>query len=72
MPGSFANSVAVTCSSTRAVEIVGLTGHDVLDAGGFELLQRDRAVEAERRDRDVPVPAEMALRLAQHVAVGDR
>ena len=31
-----------------------------------------RAIDAERGDRQVPVPAEMAGRLAQHVAVGDR
>ena len=35
-------------------------------------LQPDRAVKPERRQRDVPVPAEIALRLAQHVAVRDR
>ena len=29
-------------------------------------------IDAEGRERDVPVPAEMALRLAQHVDVGDR
>ena len=31
-----------------------------------------RPVEPSGRERDVPVPAEVALRLAQHVAVGDR
>lgn len=51
---------------------MGLAGDHMFDARGFELLQRDRPVEAERGNGNVPVPAEMALRLAQHVAVGDR
>ena len=34
--------------------------------------ERDAAVDAERGEGDVPVPAEVALRLAQHVAVRDR
>ena len=33
---------------------------------------RDPAIDAHRREGGGPVPAEVALRLAQHVAVGDR
>ncbi|MNS86145.1 hypothetical protein D3C72_1200400 [compost metagenome] len=48
-----------------------LRGDDMFNAGRIEALQQDFAVKAERRNRDVPVPAEMALRLAQHVAIGN-
>ena len=49
-----------------------LRGDDMFDAGCIEALQQDFAVKAERGNRDIPVPAEMALRLAQHVAIGNR
>ena len=55
----------------RTIRIVRLPRRHVLDASPVEPAEPDRAVETQRRDRDVPVPAEMALRLAQHVAVGD-
>ena len=47
-----------------AVAVVMLARRHMLDAGIVEPLQRNRAVEPERGERDVPVPAEMALRLA--------
>ncbi len=49
---------------------VSLTDGDVADTGdeGFE---PDSAVKAEGCEGDVPVPAEIGLLLAQHVAVGD-
>ncbi|MNU70263.1 hypothetical protein D3C71_596650 [compost metagenome] len=55
-----------------AIIVMSLLGDDIFDAGDIQAFQGDFAVEAERCDREVPVPAEMALRLAQHIAIGDR
>src|SRR5690606_695154 len=54
------------------VGMVELAGRDMLDARDVQLAQRNLAIDAERRYGDVPVPTEMALGLAQHVAVRDR
>ena len=54
-----------------AVVVVHLARRHALDPRRLQPAQRYRAVKSERRDSDIPVPAEMALRLAQHVAVGD-
>ena len=44
----------------------------MLDAGDLQPAKGDFPVDAEWCNREVPVPAEVALRLAQHIAIGDR
>ncbi len=52
-----------------AIGMMELARRDMLYARHLKPAQHDLAVDTERRHGDVPVPAEMALRLAQHVAV---
>ncbi len=56
----------------RAARRMALVDEHVGNARRARRLQPDIAVEPERGKRDVPVPAEIGLDLAQHVAVRDR
>src|SRR5690606_15861895 len=51
---------------------MSLAGDDVLYASRLKPLQGNLTIEPDRCQRDLPGPAEMASRLAQHVAVRDR
>ena len=51
---------------------VGLVNHDPVDPRRGRGLEPERAVDAEGGKRDVPVPAEIAMRLAQQVTVRNR